>query len=95
MQPLIKSEEIPDKNFENGVRVVVAYNLKTVVGERDVFLFVYKKSCDKCIPLLDILEEVARVVRSGRSKVKPNKLMVGKVNADENEVPDVHRYPTF
>ena len=43
LQPFIKSQDIPDKNHEDNIRIVVGYNFGTLVREeyRDVFVLFY------------------------------------------------------
>jgi protein disulfide-isomerase A1 len=50
LQPFIRSENIPEKSYEDYIRNIVGYNFEVSVRDdhRNVFVLFYEKSCGHC-----------------------------------------------
>ncbi|KAF2166212.1 hypothetical protein M409DRAFT_23404 [Zasmidium cellare ATCC 36951] len=92
VEPSIKSEPIPEKQ-EGPVTVVVAKNYQDVVidNEKDVLLEFYAPWCGHCKALAPKYDELA-----GLYKDHADKVVVAKVDATANDVPDeIQGFPTI
>lgn len=88
----IKSEPIPDKQ-EGPVTVVVAKNYKDIVldDSKDVLLEFYAPWCGHCKALSPKFDELAGMFKSHADKV-----VIAKVDATANDVPDeISGFPTI
>ena len=92
LEPSVKSEPIPEKQ-EGPVTVVVAKNYQEVVidNEKDVLLEFYAPWCGHCKALAPKYDELA-----GLFKAHSDKVVVAKVDATANDVPDeIQGFPTI
>lgn len=91
--PLLKSQEIPAKDFENFVRVLVGKNFEELVFDpnKDVLVEFYAPWCKHCKDLAPKYEQLAKNYRNVKS------LVIAKIDATANEVKGIkiEGYPTI
>ncbi|GAB7363289.1 hypothetical protein MBLNU230_g3570t1 [Neophaeotheca triangularis] len=93
IEPSIKSEPIPEKQ-EGPVTVVVAKNYQDIVMDdnKDVLLEFYAPWCGHCKALAPKYDELAGLYSGSHS----DKIVVAKVDATANDVPDeIQGFPTI
>ena len=91
--PYFKSQEIPEEDYENNVRVLVARNFEEIVYDRrkDVLVEFYAPWCTHCHELQPEYEKLARMLEGIDS------IIIAKIDGTANEVPgvSVRGFPTL
>lgn len=91
--PLLKSQDVPEKEFENFVRVIVGKNFEDVVldSKKDVLVEFYAPWCKHCKDLAPKYEQLAKKHKG------VNSLVIAKIDATANEIKGIkiEGYPTI
>lgn len=91
--PLLKSQDVPEKDFENSVRVLVGKNFEDIVlnSKKDVLVEFYAPWCKHCKELAPKYEQLAKRHKDISS------LVIAKIDATANEVKGmkIEGYPTI
>lgn len=94
-EPIVKSEEIPEKQESNVIKIVGKTHDQLVQdNKKDVLVKYYAPWCGHCKRLAPIYEELANVLSSDGKTAKS--VVIGDIDATENDVPgvDLEGYPT-
>ncbi|GAV48571.1 hypothetical protein ZYGR_0K00760 [Zygosaccharomyces rouxii] len=94
-EPIVKSEEIPEKQESNVIKIVGKTHDQLVQdNKKDVLVKYYAPWCGHCKRLAPIYEELANVLASDDKAGKS--VVIGDIDATENDVPgvDLEGYPT-
>ena len=91
LKPYIRTQDLPEEEFEEGVRVVVGKTFEEIVLDetKDVLIEFYAPWCGHCKALAPIYSELA----SKLSSVKD--LVIAKIDATENDTPDNFEFKGF
>lgn len=78
-----KSQPLPQQAFDGDVRVLVGYNFKEVVSDKnfDVVVYFYSDYCKACEEFYDLFEDLVSEFKGTRKR-----LVFAKINMDLNDV---------
>lgn len=94
-EPIVKSEEVPERQESNVVKIVGKTHDQLVQdNKKDVLIKYYAPWCGHCRRLAPTYEELANILASDDKSSKS--IVVGDIDATENDVPSVELegYPT-
>lgn len=93
LEPILKSQDLPAKEFENSVRVLVGKNFEEIVLDKnkDVLVEFYAPWCKHCKDLAPKYDQLAKRVKNVET------LVIAKIDATANEVRGIkiEGYPTL
>lgn len=95
-EPIVKSEEIPEKQESNVIKIVGKSHDDLVQdNKKDVLVKYYAPWCGHCKRLAPIYEELANILASDDKTSKS--VVIGDIDATENDVVgvDLEGYPTI
>jgi len=90
----IKSEPVPEEPQQDAVQTIVGQTFDRLVldSDRDVFVDYYTQWCGPCKVMAPAWEKLAQLFRADSEGSR--KVMVGKIDAEANDVPDgIRGYP--
>ncbi|KAH9201242.1 protein disulfide-isomerase [Zygosaccharomyces rouxii] len=95
-EPIVKSEEIPEKQESNVIKIVGKTHDQLIEdNKKDVLVKYYAPWCGHCKRLAPIYEQLADILASDDKTSKS--FVIGDIDATENDVPgvDLEGYPTI